>query len=209
MGATASQITSLTIFYSTVYSGADQKNIKFSRHWPLCGEFTGDRWRHHINQSQIAPYYIKPTLQTKHSLIRVFRSSSNIFSYPYHQYRYIGGISDVKDCFIESKILRFYNICTQIDVVIWPSFRWFVWCIIPYCHGCSTCAGELLWLPRYQWSNPENYGYIWPVSNHNKTQQRAPLVFFLGICCIWVSNILIMFTLWRLGSDKRPASVAG
>ena len=52
MGATASQITSLT------------KNIKAPRLWPKCGEFTGDRefsaqmasnaenvsiwWRHHV-----------------------------------------------------------------------------------------------------------------------------------------------------------------
>ena len=41
MGTIASQITSLTIVYSTVYSDADQKNIKGPRHWPLCGEFTG------------------------------------------------------------------------------------------------------------------------------------------------------------------------
>ena len=40
----ASQITSLTIVYSTVYSGTDEKNIKSPRHWPLWGEFTGDRW---------------------------------------------------------------------------------------------------------------------------------------------------------------------
>ena len=26
------------------YSDADKKNIKAQRHWPLCGEFTGDRW---------------------------------------------------------------------------------------------------------------------------------------------------------------------
>ena len=44
MASMASQITSLTTVYSTVYSGADKKNIKAPRHWPLCGEFTGDRW---------------------------------------------------------------------------------------------------------------------------------------------------------------------
>ena len=44
MGAIASQITSLMIVYSTVFSDADKKNIKAPRHWPLCGEFTGDRW---------------------------------------------------------------------------------------------------------------------------------------------------------------------
>ena len=42
--AMASQITSLTIVYSIVYSGADQKNIKAPCHWPLWGEFTGDWW---------------------------------------------------------------------------------------------------------------------------------------------------------------------
>ena len=61
MRAIASQITSLTIVYSTVYSDADQRKhqssaslafvwgihrwpVNFSqaaRHWPLCGEFTG------------------------------------------------------------------------------------------------------------------------------------------------------------------------
>ena len=41
MGKMASQITSLTIVYSTVYSGADKKNIKAPRHWPLCGNSPG------------------------------------------------------------------------------------------------------------------------------------------------------------------------
>ena len=44
MTTMASQITSLTVVYSIVYSGADQRNIKSPRHWPLYGEFTGDRW---------------------------------------------------------------------------------------------------------------------------------------------------------------------
>ena len=41
MTTMTSQITSLTVGYSIVYSGADKKNIKAPRHWPLCGEFTG------------------------------------------------------------------------------------------------------------------------------------------------------------------------
>ena len=43
MGAMASQITSVTIVYSTVYSGADQRKHHAPRHLLLCGEFTGDR----------------------------------------------------------------------------------------------------------------------------------------------------------------------
>ena len=42
MVAIASQIHSLAIVYSTVYSDADQENIKAPRHWPLWGEFTGE-----------------------------------------------------------------------------------------------------------------------------------------------------------------------
>ena len=42
MGTVASQITSLTIVFSIVYSDADQRNHKALRHWPLSGEFTGD-----------------------------------------------------------------------------------------------------------------------------------------------------------------------
>ena len=64
MGAIASQITSLTIVYSTVYSGADQSKHQSSTSLALCagnssgtGEFPAQmaskagnvsfRWRHH------------------------------------------------------------------------------------------------------------------------------------------------------------------
>ena len=43
MGTMASQIISLVIVYSTVYSGTYQRIIEAQRHWPLCGEITGDR----------------------------------------------------------------------------------------------------------------------------------------------------------------------
>ena len=44
--AMASQITSIAFVYLTVYSGTDKKqtNLKAPRHWPLWGEFSGDRW---------------------------------------------------------------------------------------------------------------------------------------------------------------------
>ena len=44
MGAIASQITSLTVVYSTFIQTQIKENIKAPRHWPLCGESTGDRW---------------------------------------------------------------------------------------------------------------------------------------------------------------------
>ena len=44
--AIASQITGVSIVYSTVCLGVDKRkeNTKALRHWPLWGEFTGDRW---------------------------------------------------------------------------------------------------------------------------------------------------------------------
>ena len=74
MTTMASQITSLTVVYSTVYSDADKKNIKAPRHWPLGGEFTGTGefpaqrasytenvsiwWRHHNNRHSYLAYCV-------------------------------------------------------------------------------------------------------------------------------------------------------
>ena len=52
MGGMASQITSLTIVYSTVYSGADQRKHQSPSSVALCGEFTGDRWIPRTNGQQ-------------------------------------------------------------------------------------------------------------------------------------------------------------
>ena len=43
----ASQITILTVVYSPFIQTQVKENIKAPRHWPLCGEFTGDRWIPH------------------------------------------------------------------------------------------------------------------------------------------------------------------
>ena len=44
MNTMASQITGVSIVYTTVCLGSDQKNFKAPRHWPVLGEFMGDRW---------------------------------------------------------------------------------------------------------------------------------------------------------------------
>ena len=58
MGAMASQITALTIVYSTVYSGADQRKHQSSGNSPGTDEFPAQMasnaenvsiwWRHHV-----------------------------------------------------------------------------------------------------------------------------------------------------------------
>ena len=52
ISAVASQITGVSIVYSIVYSGADQRKQQTPRRWPLCGEFTGDRWFPRANGQQ-------------------------------------------------------------------------------------------------------------------------------------------------------------
>ena len=44
MAAMAFQNTILTIVYSAVFSGTDQRNIKARHHWPLRGDFNDYRW---------------------------------------------------------------------------------------------------------------------------------------------------------------------
>ena len=44
MSTIASQVTSLMIVYSTVYSGTDERKHQSSAPLALWGEFTGDRW---------------------------------------------------------------------------------------------------------------------------------------------------------------------
>ena len=47
MGVMASQITNLTIVYSIVYSGTDQRKYQSSASLAFVREFTGDRWIPH------------------------------------------------------------------------------------------------------------------------------------------------------------------
>ena len=74
MDATASQITSLTIVYSTVYSGADQRkhhssvSLAFVGNSPVTGEFPAQMasnaenvsiwWRHHVVTGAQAGIYL-------------------------------------------------------------------------------------------------------------------------------------------------------
>ena len=44
MSTMVSQITSLTIVYSIVYYPQIKENNKAPCHWPLCWEFTGDKF---------------------------------------------------------------------------------------------------------------------------------------------------------------------
>ena len=44
MGAMASQNTSVSIVSSIFFQAEIKENVNAPRHWPLWGDFTGDRW---------------------------------------------------------------------------------------------------------------------------------------------------------------------
>ena len=46
MSAMAAKIAGVSIVYSTISPGADQRKHQ-SLYWPMWGEFTGDRWIPH------------------------------------------------------------------------------------------------------------------------------------------------------------------
>ena len=52
MGAMASQKTASRLFTQQFIRAQIEGNIKVPRHWPLCGEFTGDRWIPRTNGQQ-------------------------------------------------------------------------------------------------------------------------------------------------------------
>ena len=52
MGAMAPQISNLTIVYPPFIQAQMKENIKAPHHWPLGGEFTGDRWIPRTNCQQ-------------------------------------------------------------------------------------------------------------------------------------------------------------
>ena len=44
MGIMVSQTPALWLFAQSFIQAQIKENIKAPRHWPSCGEFTGDRW---------------------------------------------------------------------------------------------------------------------------------------------------------------------
>ena len=88
MGTMASQITSLTIVYSTVYSGVDQRKHQSSASL-ACGEFTGDRWI----PGQVASNAENVSISWRHhaNLEKAWHTGSKTVSFPFDIS--IGGIS--------------------------------------------------------------------------------------------------------------------
>ena len=59
--------------YSTVYSNAHQRYMKAPRHWPLWGEFTGDRWI----RTQMASNAENVSIWWRHHVLSIRLSSVN------------------------------------------------------------------------------------------------------------------------------------
>ena len=119
MTTIASQITSPTVVYSIVYSDQIKENIKAPRHWPLCGEFTGDRWILRTNGQLRGKCF---HLMTSSWLY--FLNQNDIFIYNGATYGYT---SHRKFHSSNNQITETYNFSRNIPGSIWQVFKNSTW----------------------------------------------------------------------------------
>ena len=164
MGAIASQITSLTIVYSTVYSDADQRKHQSPRHWPLCGKFNRDRWIPCINGQWRGKCF---HLITSSCVLNTILFACGISSYghiclPHYHYVVIVlfllnwcivyGYSEPKGIF---KYIMFCHL--RLRVVK----QWYMFLFLPWCSNGCNCSGLRSALPICPgWHLKQRLSYI-------------------------------------------------
>ena len=182
MRATASQITSLTIVYSTFYSGADKKKTSKLRVTGLCegnspvtDEFPAQKasnaenvsiwWRHHVWGKRlrlvVAPQ--KGPVMRKIKRFDILTPPWDITVYPK---KYAHGF--VVLCFVvvmQSFIINPREIFIHIH------------------QGCFAGTGAIVRLPQCQWSKPDGYGKISQCITTTKHSKAKTVCIFLEIYC--------------------------
>ena len=122
----ASQITSLTVVYSIVYSGADQRKHQTRRHWPLCGEITGTAefpaqrasnpenvsicWRHH--ETSLRLYFME------------FKSSMSGTLMNMRNYYFMLLLDDCDNTYLRRKLVITYLGTCKNDLNVHPCVQW-------------------------------------------------------------------------------------
>ena len=101
MGAIASQITSLTVVYSTVYSDADQRKHQSSVSLTFVREFTGDPHKWPVTRKMflfddVLMRYIKESIPSK-----------------FHKWM----LSNINNCKIDNSMNR--NKCGILGILVW------------------------------------------------------------------------------------------
>ena len=96
MAAMASQITSLLIVYSTIYSGTDQRKYQSSALW---GEFTSDQWIPHTRASNTG----NVSIWWRH----------HVYAIPYSTYDFVVVVADMKYVTTSESNIMLYSIIDE------------------------------------------------------------------------------------------------
>ena len=73
------------------------------------------------------------------------------------------------------------RLCSPVGVLLWYHFRLDISDLFTHIRqGCLAGSGTIVQLPRCTRSDPNEYGYNWPVSNHNKTKQSTSTAHIYG-----------------------------
>ena len=130
MSAMASQITSLAICHSTVYSGANKKS-----HWSLCGEFAGTGEF--------------PVQRASNASMFPFDNVIMMVSWdltPYLQY-ITSNMQDINVFLVLSSLCGdFPMVSCELIILTW--------------HGCCVSIGAIICLPQYRWNGSKNINNI-------------------------------------------------
>ena len=184
----ASQITSLTVVYSIVYSGVNQRKhqssaslafvreihwrpVNFPHKWPVTRIMFPFDGRHHELWKCLTE---KPAVATAKSLATLVLNTV----YPK---KYAHGF--VVLCFVvvtQSFIMNSHEVFIHIH------------------QGCSAGTGAIVRLPQCQWSKPDGYGKISQCITTTKHSKAKTVCIFFGIYCsyifIWNEDIQNCFS---------------
>ena len=152
----ASQITSLTVVYSTVYSDADQIKHQSSASLAFVWGIHRDRW------------IPRTKGQLRGKCFHLMTSSWERHVHTLYPKKYTHGF--VVLCFVvvmQSFIINSHEIFIHIH------------------QGCFAGTGAIVRLPQCQWSKPDGYGKISQCITTTKHSKAKTVCIFLGIYYRW------------------------
>ena len=152
MGAMASQITSLTIVYLTIIQAQIKENIKAPRHWPLCGEFTGDRWIPCTDGQQRGKCFHLMTSSCKYKSLAHVMGAENPIGF-------MGSLLDTLISLLTrgmQRLQQWQQRYLHDDIIKWEHFprNW------PFVRGIHRSR----WIPNTKASDTELWCFLWSAS---------------------------------------------
>ena len=182
MSEIASQITSLTIVYSTVHSGADQSKHQSSASLAFVWEI--HRWPVNFPYKWPVTRKIFPfddVIMRHISEFLVHVALCMMTSWHWNHFLITGTLWGT--VYPKKYAHGFVVLCF---VVVMQSFIMNSREVFIHIHqGCFAGTGAIVRLPQCQWSKPDGYGKISQCITTTKRSKAKTVCIFLGIYCIF------------------------